>query len=153
MTGLDRMLQLLKDVKIDDRTSIITDWRSHDKDLPDVRPGGEHEFVIASQKFVVLRLILVIDMVLVRLQIGEVDVAFELENAEGWLALRRRTYRLKDLGDGDIQKRLRATGAAVAPSNTIAIVPGLEVRVLLRNESAVSVKPRAALLVQEENPC
>lgn len=129
------------------RTSVITDWRMSDADLPDIAPGEEYERVIRPQKFVVLHRILVRDMALIRLQIGAVDgVPFRLEGAEG----SRRGYRLTGLDDTDLKKRLIATGATVATPAAIAIVPGLEVRVFLRNEGDAPVKPRCALLVQEE---
>lgn len=131
------------------RTSIITDWSVRDEDeLPDVPPGGEHEQAIAPQKFVVLRRIVVRDLTLVRLQIGVVEVPFELETTDGPL----RTYRPKSLNDDALKKRLVATGAAVATVDSIAIAPGQEVRVLLRNDGQLPAKPRAALLVQEELP-
>ena len=129
------------------RTSIITDWRTREEDLPDVAPGDEYERVIAPQKFVVLHKILVQGMVLVRLEIGTVkDVPFELESEDG----PKRTYRFKGLADEALKKALVKTGAAVATSDSIAVAPALEVRVFLRNEGATPAKPRAALLVQEE---
>lgn len=130
------------------RTSVITDWRVRDEnDLPDVPPGGEYERVIAPQKFVVLRRILVRDMTLVRLEIGMVkDIPFELESEDG----PQRTYRLKGLDDDDLKKRLVKTGAAVATKDSIAIAPAVEVRTILRNEGVAPAKPRAALIVHEE---
>jgi hypothetical protein len=130
------------------RTSVITDWRVRDEnDLPDVPAGGEYERGIAPQKFVVLRRIIVRDMTLVRLRIGAVDeVPFELESEDG----PQRSYKPKGLDDDTLKKRLIETGAAVATRDSIAIVPGLEVRVLLRNKGDVPAKPRAALLVHEE---
>ena len=124
----------------------ITDWRGAE-DLPDIAPGDEYERVIAPQKFVVLHRILVRDMTLVRLQIGRVeDITFELESTDGPLL----AYRLIGLGDDALKKALVATGATVTTSSSIAISPGLIIRVLLRNEGDTPVKPRAALLVQEE---
>lgn len=130
------------------RTSIITDWRVRDdSDLPDVPPGGEYECVIAPQKFVVLRQIVVRGPSLVRLRIGGVpDVPFELESVDGDV----RRYRPKGLDDESIKKQLVKTGAAAAGPNTIAIAPALEVCLQLRNEGDAPTKPRAALLVQEE---
>ncbi len=59
------------------RTSVVTDWPTRgESDLPDVPPGGEHERAIAPQKFVVLLGVVVRDMVLVRLQVGAVEVPF-----------------------------------------------------------------------------
>jgi hypothetical protein len=128
------------------RTSVITDWRTSEEDLPDVAPGEEYERVIAPQKFVVLRRIIVRDMALIHLQIGVVEVPFELESTDGSV----RRYRPKGLDDDALKKRLVATGAAVATSNSIAIAPNLEIRTQLRNEGDAPTKPRAALLVQEE---
>jgi hypothetical protein len=129
------------------RISVITDSRTRENDLPDVAPGAEFECVIASQKFIVLHRIRVVNMALVRLEIGRVkDIPFELESADGPI----RTYRLKNLGDDDLKRHLISVGAAVATKDSIAIAPTLEVRVFLRNEGATPAKPRAALLVQEE---
>jgi len=129
------------------RMSVVTDWRTRDEDLPDVPPGGEYERTIAPQKFVALRRIVALNLVLVRLRIGAVDdVPFELESADG----RRRTYRPMDLDDAALRERIAAVGAAVVAPDAIAIAPGLEVRVVLRNETATPAKPRVALLVQEE---
>lgn len=130
------------------RTSIVTDWRVRDEDkLPNVPPGEYYERVIAPQKFIVLRQILVRDMTLSRLEIGMVkNIPFELESEDG----PQRIYRLKDLDNDDLKKRLIATGAAVAPQNTIAIAPALEVRTILRNDGNIPAKPRTSLLVYEE---
>lgn len=129
------------------KTAIITDWRTKDEDLPDVAPGEEFERVIAPQKFVVLHRILVRELILVRLEVGAVtDVPFELIDTDG----DRRTYKLGDLRDETLCKRLVAVGAAAAGRDTIAISPLLEVRVHLRNEGTVPAKPSAALIVQEE---
>ncbi len=135
------------------RMSIITDWRARDEDLPDVEPGEEFECVIAPQKFVVLHQVRIVnslpggDMTLAHLGIGNVkEVPFELNGTDGSV----RTYRLKGLDNDTLKKALVKTGAAVATRNTIAIAPGLEVRVVLRNEGRAPAKPRAALLVQEE---
>jgi len=128
------------------RTSIITDWRTREEDLPDVPPGGEFECVSAPQKFVVVVRVVVRDMILVRLQIGTVEVPFELESIDGSV----RRYRPKGLDDAELKKRLIATGAAIATLDSIAIIPNLEIRTLLRNDGDTTAKPRAALLVQEE---
>lgn len=131
------------------RTSIITDWRTKEGDLPDVAPGDEYERVIAPQKFVVLHRVVVRGLTLVRLKIGAVkNVPFELDSTDG----PQRTYRLRDLDDEMLKKSLIKTGAAVAAPQAIAIAPGLEVRAVLRNESDAPAKPRAALVVQEEVP-
>jgi len=128
------------------RTSVITDWGVRDEDLPDVPPGEEHECLSRPQRFIVLCRIVVRGMTLVRLRIGTVEVPFELESTND--AVRRYKPKPKDL-DG-LKNQLRATGAAVATHDSIAITPGLEIRALLRNEGTVPIKPRAALLVQEE---
>ena len=130
------------------RTSVITDWRVRDEsDLPDIPPGGEYECVIAPQKFVVLRQIIVRGPSLVRLQIGAVpDVPFELEGVDGEI----RRYRPKDLEQEPIKKQLVKVGATAAGPNMIAISPGLEVRLQLRNDGDAPTKPRSALLVHEE---
>lgn len=134
------------------RMSVITDWRTKEDDLPDVAPGEEYEYVIAPQKFVMLHQIRVVnslhdgDLTLVRLEIGIVnDVPFELDSVKGLV----RTYRLKGLDDEDLKKRLVRTGAA-AVKDAIALAPALEVRAVLRNEGTRAIKPRAALIVQEE---
>jgi hypothetical protein len=134
------------------RMSVITDWRTKEDDLPDVAPGEEYEYVIAPQKFVVLHRIRVVnslpggDLTLVRLKIGAIeDVPFELDRVDGLV----RTYRLKGLDNEDLKKLLVRTGAA-AMKAAIAIAPALEVRAVLRNEGTRAAKPRAALIVQEE---
>jgi hypothetical protein len=146
-TGLERMGLLLQGLMLDDRTAIITEPVRSEQDLPDILPGHEYECVIETQKFVVLRRILVRDLVLVRLEIGNVkDVPFELESKDR----AQRNYRLKGLDGEALKKDLVMAGAAVATRDTIAIAPELEVRLLLRNENGVPAKPRAALFVQEE---
>ena len=130
------------------RMSVITDWRVSDEaDLPDVPPGGEVERVIAPQKFIVLHRIIVRGPSLIRLQIGAAtEVPFELESVDGDV----RRYRPRGLDDESIKKQLVKVGGAAASPNAIAISPGLEVRLQLRNEGDAPTKPRAALLVQEE---
>ena len=129
-------------------TSAITDWRTRDESaLPDIPPGEEYERVIAPQTFVVLHKILVTGLGLVRLQIGaEADVPFELESTDGEV----RYYRPKDVDQEPTKSQLAKTGTAAASSNAVAIPPGMEVRLHLRNEGAAPTKPRAALLVQDE---
>ena len=136
------------------RLSVITDWSTKDDDLPDVTPGETFERVIASQKFIVLHRIRVVDLALDRLEIGVVkDIPFELDSTEGTV----RTYRLKGLDDNDLKQRLVRAGAA-AMKDAVAIAPTLEradpvaweVRIVLRNDGSAPAKPRAALIVQEE---
>lgn len=149
MTGLEKMGLFLKDVSIDERTAIITDWNIRsEKDLPNMLPGHEQECVIAPQTFVVLRKILVGDyLALVRLEIGAVrEVPFEMEPSLSY----QRSYRLKGLDDEALKKSLLMVGAAVATKDTIALAPGLEVRMLLRNDRGITTKLRAGLFVQEE---
>jgi hypothetical protein len=193
---LETTTRCLKGTLVIPRTSVITDWRSRDEDLPDVAPGEEYECRIAPQKFVALRQIRVLNMVLVRLRIGAVEeVPFELESTdvhkastackqcdharayhreaadtqEPWLCAypahqngapcdcqgfveptQQRNYKPAGLAVAPLKKRLIATGAAVATADSIAITPGLEVCLVLRNEGQVPVKPRAALIVYEE---
>ena len=130
------------------RTSVITDWRVRDEStLPDLLPGDEYERVIAPQKFVVLHRIIIRGPNLIRLGIGGVpDVPFELESVDGDV----RRYRAKGLNDEALKKQLVKVGAAASGPNAIAIAPGLEICLQLRNEGAAPTKPRAALLVQEE---
>ncbi len=127
------------------RTSVITDWSTRDEDLPDVSPGETFEGVCVPQNFVVLFRVLVKDLILARLQIGPVTVPFELHSAiEG-----RRSYALK-IADEALRQCLVKVGAAVTPGNGIALTPGSEVHLLLRNDGASPVRLRAALIVQEE---
>jgi len=129
------------------RPSVITDWRVRDESkLPDAAPGETFERVIAPQKFVVLRRILVRDLTLIGLQIGTVEVPFELESTDG----PQRIYRPTGLGDETLRKRLVATGAAVATEDSIAVAPALEVRTVVRNDGDMPAKPRVSLLVLEE---
>jgi hypothetical protein len=137
------------------RTATITDWRHRDEDLPDVPPGWEYERVITPQKFIVLRRVIVHNyMILIRLQIGTAEVPFELENEDDsqWSERGSRIYKPKGLDDKALKKSIVATGAAVATSDSIAIVPGLEIHATLRNDRGIPTKPRASLLVQEEAP-
>ena len=130
-------------------TSVITDWRDRDESaLPDMPPGGEYERVIAPQKFIVLHRILVAGPTLVGLRIGTAsDVPFELVSVDGEV----RHYQPKNVDQEPIKDQLATTGAAAASSNMIAIPPGVEIRLQLRNEGGgAPTKPRAALLVQDE---
>ena len=132
------------------RTSVITDGRTKDEDLPDVAPGEEFEVLITPQKFVVLHRILVREMTLVHLRIGEVDVPFARASVGDQVTI----YRLGDLAS--LKKQLAEAGAIVAPNNTIAIPPAtdvrVDVRVTLHNHKNTPAKPRAGLFVQEEEP-
>jgi hypothetical protein len=128
------------------RASAITDWNTREDELPDVEPGAEYERLYASQKFIVLRRVVVRGMALARLQIGAVEVPFELEST-GDLT---RTYRPTGLDEENLKRLLVKAGAAVATKDSIAIAPTLEIRVVLRNDGGAAIKPRAALIVQEE---
>ena len=130
------------------RTSVVTDRRVRDDSkLPDVPPGETYERVIALPKFAVLHQVVVTGPSLVRLGIDAVpDVPFELESTDGNV----RRYRPCGLTDEAIKKHLVKVGAAAAGENAIAIAPGLEVKLLLHNDVSVPVKPRAAIVVQEE---
>lgn len=130
------------------RMSVITDWRFRDvNELPDVLPGAEYERGIASQKFVVLHQIVIRGPSLISLRIGALsDVPFELVSTDGDI----RRYRPKDLDKQFFDRLLVKVGAAAVNPNTIAIPPGMEVWLVLRNDGAAPVKPRAALIVQEE---
>lgn len=142
--------------------AVITDWHTHwrprEDSLPDVAPGVEFETVVRLQKFIVLHRIRVVnllpheDMVLTRLEIGEVkDVPFELESERRYVSEGPvRAYQLKDLTNDDLKERLITIGADVATKDSIAIGPTLDVRAVLRNDGMASAKPRDALLVQEE---
>lgn len=129
--------------------TVVTDWRTRDESkLPDVAPGEEYERVIATQKFVVLHQVVVRGVVLVRLGIDAVsEVPFELDSVDGEL----RRYRIAGLTDDAVRKSLVKVGAAAAGENAVAIAPGLEVKLLVRNEGSLPVKPRAAIVVQEES--
>lgn len=127
--------------------TLITDWRVRDDILPDIAPGQEYECAIAPQKFVVLQQICTYGMTLVSLRIGAVEsVPFERITADD----HQSDYALRGLDDETLRARLIAAGAAVATPDSIAIVPGLEVRIVLRNDGNAPAKPRAALFVQEE---
>lgn len=134
-----------------DPARFITYWRtpgSH-KELPDLDPGDECDHVILPQRFIVLHSILVHDpsLVLVRLGVGaEPDVPFEQASVTG----EERRYKLKDLDVLFFDRRLAKVGAAAIGADAIAIPPGMEVRLQLRNVGPDPIKPRAALVVQEE---
>jgi hypothetical protein len=127
-------------------TAVITDWNAREDELPDVAPGDEHERLYRSQTFVVLMRVIVLDMVLARLQVGPVEVPFALESTKN----AKRTYTPAGLDDDDLRRRLIEAGARVATKDSIAIMPGIDVRVVLRNDGSTPTKPRVALIVQEE---
>lgn len=133
-------------------TSILsTYWRtpgrSPGRDLPALAPNDECDHVILPQRFIVLHRIITHGPILVGLTVGAcADVPFELESTDGDV----RHYRLKDLDVRFFDRALAKVGAAAVDSKAIAIPPGMEVRLQLRNESAGKLKPRAAILVEEE---
>ena len=129
------------------RTSLVTDWRTKDEDLPDLAPGEDYERVFTPQLFVVLHRIIVRGPTLVNLRVGALlDVPFELERHDAEV----RSYRPKDLTVRFFDRGLAKIGAAAVGENAIAIPPGMDVWLVLRNEGAKPTKPRAALMVQEE---
>lgn len=132
------------------RTSVITDWRTKsEEELPNLGFGDEYERVITPQMFVVLHRIIVRGrfLRLRSLRIGAVsDVPFELENEDGEIL----HYRPKGLDQTPLKQQLVNTGAAAAGPNAVALPPGMDVWLVLRNEGVVPTKPRAALVVQEE---
>lgn len=114
--------------------------------LPHLGPGDEYEHVLVPQRFLVLHQVVAKGVSLVRLAIGAVpEVPFELDSTDGDI----RRYRFAQLDDDALKKALVKTGAAVATARTVAIVPGLEIRLLLRNDSHTPVNPRAGLMGQE----
>lgn len=128
------------------RLSLITDH--NESELPDVPPGDEYERVIALQKFIVLYQIMVRGPSLVRLRIGALpDVPFELVSVDGEV----RLYRPKDLDKQFFDRLLVKVGTAAVGPNAIAVPPGMEVWLVLRNDGEMPTKPRAALIVQEES--
>lgn len=129
------------------RIIAIDDWRISNVDLPALAPGEEHERVVTPQKFVILLQIATLNVDLVRLQIGAVEVPFELlPNMDG----RTKTYRPAGLDDADLKQYLVKTGAAIATPHSIAMVPGLDVRTIVKNTGECSTQFRVAVVVQEE---
>ena len=108
-------------------------------------PGAECAHVISPQKHATLRRVLTHDVTLVRVQIGRVEVPFKLDGQEG----RRRSYRADGLLS--LRAQLVATGAALEGHDEIALVAGLDVRLLLRNDQEAPAKSRAHLLVEEKS--
>ena len=127
----------------------LTNGHVSDADLPDLAFGEEYEHVITPQKFVILLQIAVLNVDLVRIQIGKVEVPFELlPNLDG----RTKTYRPAGLDNDDLKRRLVETGATVATPHSIAMAPGLDVRTIVKNAGPMmaAVKFRVAVVVQEE---
>jgi hypothetical protein len=123
--------------------SVVTDWRTRDEDLHDLAPDDEIERRITPQKFCVLLQITTVGVRLVSLRIGNIhEIPFRIVSEDG----PRRAYAPTGLSDPDLKQKIAATGAAVAIS-AIAVPPAMDV---VRNEGPTPVKPRVALLVQEE---
>ena len=116
------------------------------EDLPDILPGEELEIVCSSTEFIVLRHVLTRGAILIHLQIGDIEVPFELDSTEGPY----RTYTPRDLNNPALRDRLIATNPLPIGSTSIAIAPNLEIRARLNNEESTPTRPRAALLVHEE---
>lgn len=133
-------------------TSIITDWRTKDEDaLPELAFGEDYERRITPQMFVVMHRIILQGrfLHLVSLRVGALsDVPFELEHEEDGVEVHH--YRPKGVNQEPIKQLLVNTGAAAVGSNAIAIPPGMDVLLVVRNGGAEPAKPRAAILVQEE---
>jgi hypothetical protein len=109
--------------------TLITDWRRHEDDQPDVAPGEDHERVITPQKPVVLMRILIrgYHARLDRVQIGPKEVPFRLMSVHG----PRQSY-------------------STLPDDEIPLLAAQDVRLTLHNDGDAPVKPRVALLVREE---
>lgn len=128
----------------------LTNFPVSDADLPTLAPGEEYERVIRPQMFVILLQIATLNVDLVRLQLGAVEVPFELlPNMDG----RTRTYRptgFTGLDGADLKQRLVEIGAAIATPHSIAMVPGLDVRAIVKNTGESTTQFRVAVVVQEE---
>lgn len=134
-----------------ERTHVITDWRTKNEDeLPDLAFGEDYERRITPQMFVVLHRIILQGrfLHLVSLRIGALpDVPFEQEPEEDGAEVHH--YRPK-IDQEPIKQLLVKTGAAAIGSGAIAIPPGMDVLILVRNGGISPTKPRAAIGVQEE---
>lgn len=133
-----------------DHGSLVTYWTTpgkREKELSSIAPGDEYEHVIRPQRFIVLHQLVTHGPILVGLGVGACNgVPFELESADGNV----RRYRLKDLDVRFFDRALAKVGAAAIDSRAIAIPPGMDVRLQLRNESLDPIEPRAGILVEEE---
>ena len=94
------------------------------------------------------------NVVLVRLRIGAVeDVPFEqVPRRERLRDLGdlTQTYQPAGLHDEDLKHRLVKTGAAVAGPNTIYMVPGLDIRAVVRNDGVWATQFRVAIVAEED---
>ena len=130
------------------RTVSITDWRVRDEDLPDIPPGRECERRITPQKHSILRQIVIHHLKLVQIRIGNMhDVPFEICGEDGDL----RIYR-PAITDAEVVRYLAGCGAQVVSPNSIRVVAGMDVCLILRNDRTAPAKPRVSLRVQEEEP-
>ncbi len=133
-------------------TYVITDWRTKDEDaLPDLAFGEDYERRITPQMFVVLHRIVLQGrfLHLVSLRIGALEeVPFELEHEDDGADVHH--YHPKDVDQEPIKQLLVKTGAAAVGSSAIAIPPGMDVLLVVRNGGVIPIKPRAAIVVQEE---
>lgn len=126
------------------RMTVITDWRVRDEDaLADVAPGEEYERVITPQKPVTLRRILC-NLCLERLQVGPVDIPFEITADDGQI-------RYKPIWLHRVRDALARAGSGARGDDGVVVAAGQDVRILLRNETDAPAKPRAALLIEEED--
>lgn len=135
------------------RTSVITDWRTNEEDLPDLALDQDYERVIVPQRFCVLHRIIVHGswLRLVSLRIAALNVPFELElEREDDVNNEIHNYRLR-LDPATLATLKKCTpGAAAIGDHALALLPGMNVTLQLRNTGVALAKPRAALVVQEE---
>lgn len=121
----------------------IIDWRVRDEDsLPDVAPGEECERVITPQKHVVLRRIRC-DLCLVRLQVGPIEVPFEIAADDGQIWY-------KPIWLHRVRRELEGIGSGVSGADGVLVVAGLDVRLVMKSNYAAPLKPRVALFGEEE---
>lgn len=125
------------------RVVLVTDERF--QQLPDVAPGAMCERLIRPQVFCVLHRIRV-GITLTGLRVGPVEVPVALETAEGTA----RLYRLPE-ATPEIQAQLLRAGLNPLGS-TIGLLPGIDVRLALRNDEDRPKNPDVAILVQLEEP-
>lgn len=121
-------------------------------DPPDLLPGEVRVLVLVTQQFSLLQYVLLSpDAALTHLQISGVEISCaqvpyaEVPPEDPW-----QRYRFRGLDDPALRRALITHGAAVAPQDTIAVSPGVEIQLHLRNAGAAPARPRAALLVHEE---
>ena len=113
--------------------AIITDWRSSEDDLPDVAPGEEYERRITPQNNLELRRIMIRDLRLIRLRIGNREVAFQQDVVTS---------------DDAAPRGYRPLDPFAVHVDSFFVHAGEDVIILLRNDGRVTGKPRAALLAR-----